>query len=559
MADRLHSIELQNFKAFPAYEKICLDGNHGLIWGVNGTGKSTIFWALYTFLQSSMKAANGHHKYFAEVHDESLRNIFSTEESFLQLNFGPITRNPIIVPYQLSLTADDSKTTFIKGLSGSSEFITHRLLLNFSNYRNSEQLNVWPYFLRDVLPYYSSTTGTNLWDLYNQIKDNLNNETPSRLIDLFKEFNDGLLDRVDQLRFVAPGEAENAITKFYNEHLAEPDEAAEIDFYVPSILRYSGNRPNRVLQSPVVTIEAKFGKKGQPLSDVKKPHIFFNEARMNAIALAMRFVLMKERVVPGGSNILCLDDLLISLDMHNRMKVIKLLLKHYTTDYQIIVLTHDKGFFQLFQSMIADQHKEWKTLILYETALDKNPDVQYQQTEYLAKAKSFFKAKEFEGCALFLRKQAEYVLTRYLDPSLDTVWRSDNDRTLQTLINQAKSLNMKMTKSVLKSVTDTTRTNREMEGIIGTKRMHYQDAVHKVAINKYRNNLVKQIIELRNDKAERDDLKALLNKVELMKDRSLNPGAHFSWDPLIQTEMEEAIKTIEELTIEIRKLRKWDD
>ena len=62
---KIKSITLRNFKYFYGKEteqpqnKIELDKQNLLLYGENGSGKSSIYWALYTFLQSSIKDLNG--------------------------------------------------------------------------------------------------------------------------------------------------------------------------------------------------------------------------------------------------------------------------------------------------------------------------------------------------------------------------------------------------------------------------------------------------------------------------------------------------------------------
>ncbi len=72
---RIHSIDLKHFKAFQDTPPIELEGKSLLRYGSNGSGKSSIFWALYTFLQSSQKPPAEVHKYFDPSHRESLVNI----------------------------------------------------------------------------------------------------------------------------------------------------------------------------------------------------------------------------------------------------------------------------------------------------------------------------------------------------------------------------------------------------------------------------------------------------------------------------------------------------
>ena len=64
-----------------------------------------------------------------------------------------------------------------------------------------------------------------------------------------------------------------------------------------------------------------------------KPQSHFNEAKLTAIALAVRFAAITTVAITPGS-FLALDDMLISLDMSNRMKVIKYLLNKIAPTYK---------------------------------------------------------------------------------------------------------------------------------------------------------------------------------------------------------------------------------
>ena len=54
-----------------------------------------------------------------------------------------------------------------------------------------------------------------------------------------------------------------------------------------------------------------------------------------------------------------LDDLLVSLDMSNRMKVVEILLSETFANYQKIILTHEFGFFREFRRKIGANHPGW--------------------------------------------------------------------------------------------------------------------------------------------------------------------------------------------------------
>ncbi len=45
---RINKIHINNLKFFPDSEPIKIEGKNILLYGENGSGKSSIYWALYT-------------------------------------------------------------------------------------------------------------------------------------------------------------------------------------------------------------------------------------------------------------------------------------------------------------------------------------------------------------------------------------------------------------------------------------------------------------------------------------------------------------------------------
>lgn len=80
MKARLHHIAITNFKAFREFS-LNLEGRHLLVYGANGAGKSSLYWALYTFLQSARKPRNGIVKYFDPANPQSLLNLHEQKEA----------------------------------------------------------------------------------------------------------------------------------------------------------------------------------------------------------------------------------------------------------------------------------------------------------------------------------------------------------------------------------------------------------------------------------------------------------------------------------------------
>ena len=76
---KINTITLSNFKFFGKEETINIDGKHLLLYGENGSGKSSLFWGIYTLLEASFKKSVETDKYFQPFgsNEESLVNIVS--------------------------------------------------------------------------------------------------------------------------------------------------------------------------------------------------------------------------------------------------------------------------------------------------------------------------------------------------------------------------------------------------------------------------------------------------------------------------------------------------
>lgn len=94
---------------------------------------------------------------------------------------------------------------------------------------------------------------------------------------------------------------------------------------------------------PVIRLTIKEKNDDGTWGDIEKPQTQLNEAKLTAIILSIRFSLLDLVAAPDG-RFLALDDMLISLDMSNRMKVIRYLLDVVASKYTLYVFTHDRLF-----------------------------------------------------------------------------------------------------------------------------------------------------------------------------------------------------------------------
>jgi AAA15 family ATPase/GTPase len=547
---KLETIKIQNFKIFNEEVTIPVEGKHILAWGVNGSGKSSLYWALYTFLQCSSKPKEEAKKYF-DKGDESLHNIHAAVDlkSFIQLGFKETGSE--VKFHKLGADDNDTHSDSIPSINAGSEFITHRLLLNFYNYRHSQKIDLFPVFYRDIFPYFNTPKGNSFSSILTNIEKKLNTETPKNIEAWVKEFNDGIEDLIQSIR---RGDA----SKYYNDHFAYNGEKIDIQIHFQEVLEVTGRRGSREIKEPVIRLQAKLQPDGNPESEIKRPQSFFNEARINAIALSIRFVLMKNRPEVDTVKLLVLDDLLISLDMQNRVKIIKLILKLYKEEYQLMVFTHDKGFYKEMLRQIEPDKESWQVMQFYEPeSTGSNPKIEYEDDTYIAKADSAFLRRDYEACALYLRKETESILVKFLDPNMEVFWKRKDWRDLSEFIKSAKKKFFTAELSKFQKIIEKDISIENLEKLRGQIEVDPElagDMPNLGPLLTYKKEVFNYIINKKKNISVGNNVYELLEEIDKIKDRVLNPAAHAGEAPFFESEIKDAIDKVKELKIKLDEL-----
>ena len=82
MAWKIHNLHVENFKFFKDAFDLPIEGKNILLYGENGSGKSSIYWSFYTFYQACLKPVNQAKKYFLYSNTENLRNRYSNPADY---------------------------------------------------------------------------------------------------------------------------------------------------------------------------------------------------------------------------------------------------------------------------------------------------------------------------------------------------------------------------------------------------------------------------------------------------------------------------------------------
>ena len=113
------------------------------------------------------------------------------------------------------------------------------------------------------------------------------------------------------------------------------------------------NPKTRKIENERLGLAIKFN--GKEITEFDR---FLNEARLSALSLSIylaSILLSAPEARPGQAplKLLVLDDVLIGLDMNNRMPVLKIL-KSFFEDYQIFLITHNQVWFDLARGHLPE-------------------------------------------------------------------------------------------------------------------------------------------------------------------------------------------------------------
>ena len=443
----IKEIEIDGFKAFPNKFSLKLD-KHLLLYGENGSGKSSIYYALHALLQSVYKSDYGAKYFRHEDCEENLINIYKLDD-VKNNGFKPHIKITLDNEHQWVLScdglssipdiADDSE---LRLLNKTSAFINYSYISRFRSARNSETMDLWNVFIKDILPFYvPSGKDKTLADTYYEL---VSNRYPYREQKDISKFNENLSDFINRVNSKASDiynqyfkDEENPNTLIQVKY-AKDNDNIENPHHEEFQLFYERRTKGEAYRwrYPKIGLHIKVDN-----IIIQKPQSFFNEARLTAIALAIRFACLQGEN-PQEGQFLALDDMLISLDMSNRMKVIRYLLDDMADKYKIYLFTHDRLFYHCLKRIIETQYSkgEWMFGGLYLNDLDSHmePEFMPETTSKINEAREAYKRHDYFRCGTLLRQSCEQHLNELLP---DSYRKMENP---QTGLTENKSLDQQI-------------------------------------------------------------------------------------------------------------------
>lgn len=474
----LHEIELKNFKFFYDSFPFPMDGKHILLYGENGSGKSSIVWGLYTLIESRRKPIPEVQKYFDPTHDQHLRNRYSQprDDSYVKVTFESAIPGNLPKQYEVSATNITTQATgdnFIKLTTAAFDMFNYRMLAEWIYQKNSRNIDLFPGFEKDIFRYlyfnnaYPRIDGTRLpapdgrtaeewWTYITSVRlEETKRHQVKRGTREYQRFLSLLSSFKTEMDTVL-GQVEHSANDMLHNDLELPsiDIALDMTPVLFNIVKpgYTRSRDGKV-HKPSISVKAHVTDPNIPgwSTDVLHLATFFNESKLTCIGIAIRLAISDYKLMTGANvaPVLCIDDLLLSLDMSSRIPIIKLLLKK-AQNRQLIIFTHDRAFFETMQMMIRQrrQEGEWNFYEMLERKTNvpgavPAPMFFKESKSYREKVEYYFEHGDYPAAVNYLRKYCEEQLKRLLPKNLQFVPKSSGEVSFADLSGMIDKLESK--------------------------------------------------------------------------------------------------------------------
>ena len=407
---KLTTLEITNFRAFPQPYTFDFDGKNVVIYGENGSGKSSVFRAIEYFFTASEEASadiTKHANIFMPDKQEIAKDLVEISLTFSRPLHNTGTTNKFVWNNQGSYP----NLPEIREINSALSLLDYHKLLHLHNVRAGNvqnQIDLWPLLQHTILyRIMNPETQQTFQADYNQITALLNTTRRTKsqnlaLESIIKSYELGFITILKNLTTVAnqllmyffPATDENQLSNTRIEFLLD-------DFQMPI--------PDRTIKAqayaPQLFMRAYYYGK-----QINQFSTFLNEARLSAIAISLYLAAIK-LTPPANVRLLVLDDILLGIDLPNRLMILDILKAEFG-DWQIILLTHDHIWF----TMIRDNLPLCKFLELYQNESFGIPTpILMPFTKSLDRARAYLQSKDYAAAGFYARNALEEYVKKWVN------------------------------------------------------------------------------------------------------------------------------------------------
>ncbi len=490
----IKNIRIENFKFHKTFE-INFKNKHTLILGENGSGKSSIYFAIfnlfYKLLRKNDYTINKIYKYRESLEQEllNIEIIFDNEQNIC------LNDNNIINSLGSSFFNKDYvyfiNKDILNSINEEKDFFVAINKIFHKNFTNLEQLN-------------------SIYELL-----------------LFESIDSKNFKEKNEIRFNADENLKDALHKI--EIIAERIlrenflEDFKIKFDLTTSFIDTSNNYSFKLPEIILKIDE--------LDNIDKN---FNEAKVKLASITILFALIEMNTTKYDDKcfkLIVLDDFLTSLDMANRTFIVDYILEKFS-EYQLIILTHNLHFNNLIENYIQNLNKTnlWNFQNIYKVSSNGHE-----------KSEIYYNSKNsFDEIGVNLECIKTYSEYKRVGNDL----RKEFEKVLHELDKQL----------ILGKVEKTTRIIEKILLSNETYIFIQNDTLLEDIFNANTIEKVKNILEAR--KYNISNLKSIISRLNFLKKQLFNPSSHI--DPnsdIFHKEYKKSYQLLKELRDKLNEIK----
>lgn len=413
---KITKISLRDFRGFAGPENYVLNleqGRNLLLYGENGSGKSSLFEALRGLFN---------HRSPARFEGEYANVFTEVDDGFVSVDISNANPNEYRWDYEEPAPGPEAGDQFLD-IARRAVFLDYRALLQTHFvHRDASGINLFELLVGSLLSDVDYGDGRPLskhWVELQQVREDPPDEdAPSQNWDRFESIKAATRSFRDQLHALLHTQTETQLSLVAeaNRFLERLSPGLQMQLEVAASFSPPADK---------FSLQTRFSERAVLLKVTyagftpAHPAHFLNEARLTAIALSLSLAaarLNRPQSANGSTlRLLVLDDVLIGLDLAHRLPLLKLLDAEFS-NWQLFVFTHDLTWFEMARQQVSE--KQWTICELFCERRDneafERPVLRQGGIEgFLNRARAHLQSGEKRAAAVYARAAFEEKLRSF--------------------------------------------------------------------------------------------------------------------------------------------------
>ena len=373
-------------------------GRNLLLYGENGSGKSSLGKALRDFLDPGASAPG-----FDDFRYRYTDPPRTDREIILRFD------DPAVDPLRWNPTSRDAAHRNFADMARSRGWLDYRVVWRASEAQGSDSVEIFRPLVEEILSNCLPSSGGaqtfgQAWTEIIEAAATRPVHTPERWREADElEGNIELFNASLQTFLVTIEQQANAFLQAFT-----PWTSMAIEWHRPTVYRSAARGEKLEVGSVQLRMRDRDG------TTLNRPSEELNEARLTAVGLCLYLAGLSQSIPPRRADgttyprLLVLDDVLLSLDMSNRVPLLKLLRSAEFQNWQIFLLTHDRAWYEIACQRLGDGwiHQE---LFAQRVGGYDQPLLREDQ-DHLLQAIDFLETGFVKAAAVHVRAKFEEVL-----------------------------------------------------------------------------------------------------------------------------------------------------